>query len=71
MADFWEAGNLLLQRDRAKAKEKLSSKLRQKPGAIDQTTLLQQTRLGKKTQLLKRGARVTLDLDLLGSTQEF
>ena len=49
MADFWQAGNLLLQRERAKAKEKLSSKLRQKPGAIDQTTLLQQVRLGKKT----------------------
>jgi len=32
-----------------KAKEKLSRKIRQKPGAIDQNTLLQQTRLGKKT----------------------
>lgn len=30
------AGNLLLQRDWAKAKEKLYSKFRQKPGAIDQ-----------------------------------
>jgi hypothetical protein len=49
MADWWQAGNLLLQRERAKAKEKLSSKLRQKPGAIDQTTLLQLPRLGKKT----------------------
>ncbi len=29
------AGNLLLQRDWAKAKEKLYSKLRQKPGAIE------------------------------------
>jgi len=36
-----------------KAKEKLSSKLRQKPGAIDQTTLLHQTRLGKKTGVAK------------------
>jgi hypothetical protein len=53
MADFWQAGNLLLQRERAKAKEKLSSKLRQKPGAIDQTTLLQQRRLGKKTGVAK------------------
>jgi hypothetical protein len=38
-----------------KAKEKLSSKLRQKPGAIDQTTLLQQTRLGKKTGVASSG----------------
>ncbi|MEG3959385.1 hypothetical protein [Microcoleus sp. herbarium2] len=49
MADFWQAGNLRLLRDGAKAKEKLSSKISQKPGAIDQTTLLQQMRLGKKT----------------------
>jgi hypothetical protein len=43
------AGNLLLQRDRAKTKEKLDLKIKQKPGTIKQNTLLQQTSLGKKT----------------------
>ena len=54
-ADFWQAGNLLLQREMVKAKEKLSSKLRQKPGAIDQTTLLQLPRLGKKIGVASSG----------------
>lgn len=50
LSDGWLlAGNLRLQRDGAKTKEKLDWKVKQKPGTLDQNTLLQQTSLGKKT----------------------
>jgi len=42
-------GNLRLQRDGAKRKEKLDLKIKQKPGALKPNTLFQQTILGKKT----------------------